>query len=237
MRQPPCLGRGGHSGKQEYRPVLCEAWHQLCVDKQLAKSAINVSRRSASFNLNQQAASAADHLSINFVSARRARLIDGEALGSKQFCHRCPNFALPFAYHLWIARRLGAHLRPALRERSDFKDRPLPHVYWRDDKPFLCLFDPAQKEWNASMAISRTTVPWISDWLYFYETWSLTGKWLSGGRHPGDPVPSASSDQCGGIKRSRCWAQVPRTSLPPNRCRSPRVLLLAVGTNIRSCFR
>lgn len=80
-------------------------------------------------------------------------------------------------------------LRPALRQRPDFQDGPLPHVYWRDDKPFLCLFDPAQNEWSASMAISRTTVPWISEWLYFFEIWSLTGKWLGGGRHPGDPVP------------------------------------------------
>lgn len=86
-------------------------------------------------------------------------------------------------------------LRPALRHRPDFKDGPLPHVYWRDDRPYLCLFDPAQKEWNASMAISRTTVPWISDWLYFYETWSLTGKWLGGGRHPGDPVPQKITQQ------------------------------------------
>lgn len=81
-------------------------------------------------------------------------------------------------------------LRPALRERPDFQDGPLPHVYWRNDRPFLCLFDPAQNEWTDGMAISDRMVGWISDWLYFYETWSMTGKWLGGGRHPGDPVPT-----------------------------------------------
>lgn len=86
-------------------------------------------------------------------------------------------------------------LRPALRERPDFEDGPLPHVYWRNNRPFLCLFDPAQKEWNAGMAISGTIVPWISDWLYFYETWSLTGKWLGGGRHPGDPLPKKAAQE------------------------------------------
>lgn len=80
-------------------------------------------------------------------------------------------------------------VRPRLVERPDFKDGPLPHVYWRGGKPILCLFDPMQKEWNGSMAISRSTVPWTIDWLYFYELWSLTGKWLGGGRHPGEPVP------------------------------------------------
>ena len=47
-------------------------------------------------------------------------------------------------------------LRPAWRERPDFKDGPLPHVYWRDNKPFLCLFDPAQRNgtpaWRSTAA-------------------------------------------------------------------------------------
>jgi hypothetical protein len=80
-------------------------------------------------------------------------------------------------------------LRPALRERPDFRDGPLPHVYWRNNKPFLCLCDPEQDDWNAAMAISQTTVKWVSEWLYFYEIWSMTGNWLGGGRHPGQPVP------------------------------------------------
>lgn len=79
--------------------------------------------------------------------------------------------------------------RPRLVQRPDFADGPLPHVYWRGDEPGLCLFDPLQKEWNASMAISRTTIPWTIDWLYFYEIWSMTGKWLGGGRHRGQPIP------------------------------------------------
>lgn len=79
-------------------------------------------------------------------------------------------------------------LRPRLVQRADLPEGPLPHVYWRRDEPGLCLFDPLQKEWGASMAISRTTIPWTIDWLYFYEIWSMTGKWLGGGRHRGQPI-------------------------------------------------
>lgn len=80
-------------------------------------------------------------------------------------------------------------LRPRLVRRPDFVDGPLPHVYRRGDDIGLCLFDPDQHQWNASMAISRTIVPWTADWLYFYEIWSMTGKWHGGGRHRGQPIP------------------------------------------------
>lgn len=80
-------------------------------------------------------------------------------------------------------------LRPRLVQRPELPEGPLPHVYWQGDEPGLCLFDPLQKEWDASMAISRTTIPWTIDWLYFYEIWSMTGKWLGGGRHRGQPIP------------------------------------------------
>lgn len=80
-------------------------------------------------------------------------------------------------------------IRPRVVQRPDFEEGPLPHVYWRGDVPGPCLFDPLQNEWDAGMAISRTTVPWTIDWLYFYEIWSMTGKWLGGGRHRGQPIP------------------------------------------------
>ncbi|MBP8931241.1 MAG: hypothetical protein KBG46_08165 [Paracoccus sp.] len=44
------------------------------------------------------------------------------------------------------------------------------------------------KEWNPSMSIAKTTVPWAARWLACYELWEATGRWHGGGRHmKGDP--------------------------------------------------
>ena len=79
-------------------------------------------------------------------------------------------------------------LSPTLRRLPDNVEGELPHVYWQDGKPILCLFDPAQDEWDKSMLISRTTVPWSLDWLTCYEIWTMTERWVGGGRHPNQPV-------------------------------------------------
>jgi hypothetical protein len=33
------------------------------------------------------------------------------------------------------------------------------------------------------MPLAMTVIPWISEWLYFYELWLVTGEWLGGGTH------------------------------------------------------
>jgi hypothetical protein len=45
----------------------------------------------------------------------------------------------------------------------------------------LCLYYPKAREWTEKDLISQTIVPWISVWLYYYEIWFVTGKWLGGG--------------------------------------------------------
>jgi hypothetical protein len=59
----------------------------------------------------------------------------------------------------------------------------LPHVYPPLDDPTLCLFDPRTSEWNPSMPLAKTIVPWALDWLACYELWLMTGTWSGGGRH------------------------------------------------------
>ena len=56
--------------------------------------------------------------------------------------------------------------------------QPIPHVY---PNLSLCLFYPANREWNPLMSISRTIVPWTYEWLFFYEVWRRTGIWEGGG--------------------------------------------------------
>jgi hypothetical protein len=71
-------------------------------------------------------------------------------------------------------------LAPVLRLRPAAAG--LPHVYTGDE---LCLYVPG--EWDPSMSIGHTILPWASEWLFHYEMWLATGKWTGGGRHPSRP--------------------------------------------------
>lgn len=68
---------------------------------------------------------------------------------------------------------------PQLRPRKP--GGKIPHVYGQD-RP--CLYLPKAREWNPSMAIADTIVPWLYLWLFHYEVWHATGEWLGGGEHP-----------------------------------------------------
>lgn len=77
---------------------------------------------------------------------------------------------------------------PLLEPRADYEEGPIPHVYVNSTdptKPYLCLFSPELREWDANDLIADTTIFWASEWLYFYEGWLVTKKWRGGGRHPG----------------------------------------------------
>ena len=54
--------------------------------------------------------------------------------------------------------------------------KPLPHTFEGDE---LCLH--YAEEWESSDLIVSTIVPWISEWLLYYELWLITGKWHGGG--------------------------------------------------------
>jgi hypothetical protein len=97
-----------------------------------------------------------------------------------------PQFA---AYRIEIRYRLFDDpevrvIEPELKRLPGNEEGQLPHVYPPADDPTLCLFDPKASQWNPSMAIAETTVPWAVDWLACYELWLMTGKWPGGGRHP-----------------------------------------------------
>ena len=84
-------------------------------------------------------------------------------------------------YAVTLAYRLGKRPRvyvtaPVLIGRPDAE---VPHRH-RDGG--LCLHLP--DEWDATMSIADTIVPWAALWLYHYELWHATGEWLGGGSHP-----------------------------------------------------
>lgn len=65
-------------------------------------------------------------------------------------------------------------------ECSDF-----PHIYGRNINKHevrLCLALP--KEFNYSMFIADTIIPWTVEWLFYYEIWLYSGTWYGGGVHP-----------------------------------------------------
>jgi hypothetical protein len=57
----------------------------------------------------------------------------------------------------------------------------LPHVYPGDK---LCLYTPNTGQWAPDMSLPHTIVPWISEWLFYYEVWHVTGEWLGDGTEP-----------------------------------------------------
>jgi hypothetical protein len=58
-----------------------------------------------------------------------------------------------------------------------------PHLY-RDGT--LCLFYPKESPWQRDMLIATTILPWTALWLYYYELWLDTGKWLGPSSHTSD---------------------------------------------------
>ena len=49
------------------------------------------------------------------------------------------------------------------------------HMY-RDGS--LCLYEPRENPWQSSNNLHETIIPWVAEWLVFYELFLLCGKWL-----------------------------------------------------------
>lgn len=69
--------------------------------------------------------------------------------------------------------------KPLLRYGNEEK---LPHCY-DNLTQHLCLYYPDKNEWNRSLYISDTIIPWAMEWLFHYEIWVKTGVWTGGGVH------------------------------------------------------
>lgn len=65
----------------------------------------------------------------------------------------------------------------------------VPHTYGKNEP---CLYLPKSGQWHSGKFIATTIIPWTSLWLFYYETWQLTGEWLGEGIHPGQNEGSVS---------------------------------------------
>jgi len=64
-------------------------------------------------------------------------------------------------------------------------DPDFPHVYQIDlehNMVRICLY--RHQEFNQYTFIADKIIPWIVEWLYYYELWLATGEWHGGGEHP-----------------------------------------------------
>jgi hypothetical protein len=52
----------------------------------------------------------------------------------------------------------------------------------------LCLYWFKDWRWGPKSLIHETILPWAALWLFYYELWLDTGKWLGPSSH--DPHPS-----------------------------------------------
>ena len=59
-------------------------------------------------------------------------------------------------------------LSPALVENP-------PHIY-KDMS--LCLYFPPEQRWRyGASSLYSHTIPWVHEWILFYEIWLITGNW------------------------------------------------------------
>ena len=72
---------------------------------------------------------------------------------------------------------------PKLERRPQESDTPIPHTYeyLTPGKERPCVYYPDSNEWNASMLLATSVMPWLLAWLVDYELWLATGEWLGGG--------------------------------------------------------
>lgn len=58
----------------------------------------------------------------------------------------------------------------------------LPHVY--DSKlQRICLYGREGGSWSSDKSIASVIVPWVSEWLFYYELWLIDGQWYGGGHN------------------------------------------------------
>ena len=103
-------------------------------------------------------------------------------------------------YTVRITMHLGRRpdiivLDPPLERRDG---EALPHVFPGDK---LCVYSGDQ--WDPSKPLSTTVLPWMAEWLYFYELWLPTGTWFGGGHEPAikRPPSEPAADKGQGVKR------------------------------------
>lgn len=69
--------------------------------------------------------------------------------------------------------------------------KTIPHIFTKESDAeagtvSLCLYLNRTKhsEFHFGDNLQETIIPWIKEWIYFYELFLMTGKWYGNGKHP-----------------------------------------------------
>ncbi|MBN4003604.1 MAG: hypothetical protein HWQ58_18080 [Nostoc sp. LPT] len=84
-------------------------------------------------------------------------------------------------YRVAVSYKLNSY--PNVKVISPALSPKAPHL-WTDGT--LCLYYPKESPWQRDMLIATTILPWTALWLYYYELWLDTGKWLGSSSHASD---------------------------------------------------
>ncbi len=93
-------------------------------------------------------------------------------------CPACRPYLVRISYRLGFSPCVSV-LYPSLELHPAHK--ALPHFYREGS---LCLFDPRLRQWDPTMSVAATTMPWAAIWFFHYETWLFTGTWEATESHP-----------------------------------------------------
>ncbi len=121
------------------------------------------------------------------------------ALQSLHILHRFPSFSYRrergaavwrgtlqprlFSQKYRVAVRYKLSSYPTVKVISPTLSPKAPHL-WSDRT--LCLYYPKENPWRRDMLIATTIIPWTALWIYYYELWLDTGKWLGPSSHASD---------------------------------------------------
>ena len=92
--------------------------------------------------------------------------------------------ALTRRYRIRIEYRREYHPHAYVVEPSLELRRPKQPVAHTIGPKEPCLYTKERGDWNSRMFIGQTIVPWLMEWLVFYELWLATGTWYGGGTLP-----------------------------------------------------
>ena len=57
----------------------------------------------------------------------------------------------------------------------DIKPSNEIHIY---KEGHLCLFYPGDLKWKNNLKVAEYIIPWVAEWIVFYELWLMTGEWM-----------------------------------------------------------
>lgn len=106
------------------------------------------------------------------------------------------NYNIRLEYQVGLRPKVWVDGLPAREAKPSGK--LIPHRYADGT---ICLY--YGNEWTSDKVIAQTIMPWLLEWLFFYEGWLATGEWQGGGIHPEIPArelsisESSSTDMSG----------------------------------------